>query len=50
MNRRKTGTIGEKKAAEYISSKFLEYGLVGKGTEGFQTLKHQSKKILIQIQ
>ena len=32
---RETGTRGEKMAAEYISNKFQEYGLVGKGTDGF---------------
>ena len=32
---RETGTKGEKMAAEYISNKFQEYGLVGKGTDGF---------------
>ena len=32
---RETGTAGEKLAAEYISSKFKEYGLIGKGTDGY---------------
>ena len=42
---RETGTEGEMKAAEYISSKFLEYGLIGKGTEGFlQTFEASIKE------
>ena len=42
---RETGNDGEKKAAEYISSKFLEYGLIGKGTDGFlQTFEASIKE------
>ena len=41
---RETGTEGEKKAAEYISSKFLEYGLIGKGTDGFLQIFEASIK------
>ena len=32
---RQTGTEGEKKAAEYISKRFEELGLSGKGTDGY---------------
>ena len=32
---RETGTEGELLAAKYISTKFEEYGLIGKGTDGF---------------
>ena len=32
---RKTGTEGEKKAAEYIANRFKEMGLQSKGTNGF---------------
>lgn len=42
---RETGTDGEKKAAEYISSKFLEYGLIGQGTDGYlQTFEASIKE------
>ena len=32
---RETGSEGELLAAKYISTKFEEYGLIGKGTDGF---------------
>ena len=52
LSGRETGTCGEKKAAQYISKKFREYGLIQKGTKGyFQSFKtkislnlHSNKK------